>query len=578
MGTMTIDGRKVEFTDEKNVLTVIRKAGINIPTLCYHSEVSTFGACRLCTVEDDRGRTFASCSEEPRDGMVIYTNSGKIKKYRKLIVELLLAAHCRDCTTCVKSGECVLQELAHRLGVHNIRFQNTREQYEIDDSSPSLIRDPNKCILCGDCVRACEELQGIGALNFAYRGTEAIVIPAFSKKIAETQCVNCGQCRVYCPTGAISIKTHMDEAWEALADPNIRVVAQVAPAVRAAWGEALGLSREEATVGKIMDALKKMGIDYVFDTSFTADLTIMEEGNEFLQRFTKGELNLRPMFTSCCPGWVRFLKSQYPHLVPQLSTAKSPQQMFGSVMKSYFAESIGVKPENMFTVSIMPCVAKKGESNMELFYGEYAGHETDVVLTTRELTRMIRSAHIDPASLVDRECDPLMKEWTGAGVIFGTTGGVMEAALRSAHYLVTGRNPDPDAFKIVRNPGGQPGVVEAEIQLGDATVRAAVVSGLGNTRKLIEAIEHGEVHYDFVEVMACPGGCVGGGGQPIHDGEELARTRGENLYFLDKNAPLRFSHENPDVLRLYRDFLEKPLSHKSHMLLHTDHNAWEMPR
>jgi len=327
-----------------------------------------------------------------------------------------------------------------------------------------------------------------------------------------------------------------------------------------------------------MDALKKMGIDYVFDTSFTADLTIMEEGNEFLQRFTKGELNLRPMFTSCCPGWVRFLKSQYPHLVPQLSTAKSPQQMFGSVMKSYFAESIGVKPENMFTVSIMPCVAKKGESNMELFYGEYAGHETDVVLTTRELTRMIRSAHIDPASLVDRECDPLMKEWTGAGVIFGTTGGVMEAALRSAHYLVTGRNPDPDAFKIVRNPGGQPGVVEAEIQLGDATVRAAVVSGLGNTRKLIEAIEHGEVHYDFVEVMACPGGCVGGGGQPIHDGEELARTRGENLYFLDKNAPLRFSHENPDVLRLYRDFLEKPLSHKSHMLLHTDHNAWEMPR
>ena len=578
MGHMIIDGRKVEFTDEKNVLSVIRKAGINIPTLCYHSEVSTFGACRLCTVEDDRGKTFASCSEQPRDGMVIYTNSGRIKKYRKLIVELLLAAHCRDCTTCVKSGECVLQELAHRLGVQTIRFKNTREYHELDTSSPSLVRDPNKCILCGNCVRACEELQGIGALGFAFRGTEAMVMPAFNKKIAETQCVNCGQCRVFCPTGAISIHTNTDKVFKALADPDVRVVAQVAPAVRAAWGEALGLSREEATIGKIMDALKKIGVDYVFDTSFSADLTIMEEGNEFLQRFTKGELNLRPMFTSCCPGWVRFLKSQYPHLVPQLSTAKSPQQMFGSVMKSYFAESIGVKPENMFTVSIMPCVAKKGESNMELFYGEYAGHETDVVLTTRELTRMIRSAHIDPASLVDRECDPLMKEWTGAGVIFGTTGGVMEAALRSAHYLVTGRNPDPDAFKIVRNPGGQPGVVEAEIQLGDATVRAAVVSGLGNTRKLIEAIEHGEVHYDFVEVMACPGGCVGGGGQPIHDGEELARTRGENLYFLDKNAPLRFSHENPDVLRLYRDFFEKPLSHKSHMLLHTDHNAWEMPR
>ena len=578
MSHMIIDGRKVEFTDEKNVLSVIRKAGINIPTLCYHSELSTFGACRLCTVEDDRGKMFASCSEEPRDGMVIHTNSGRIRKYRKLIVELLLAAHCRDCTTCVKSGECVLQELAHRLGVENVRFQNTREQRELDLSSPSLVRDPNKCILCGNCVRACEELQGIGALGFAFRGTEAMVMPAFDRKISTTDCVNCGQCRVFCPTGAISIRTNMDEVWEALADPEVRVVAQVAPAVRAAWGEALGLSREEATIGKIMDALKKIGVDYVFDTSFSADLTIMEEGNEFLQRFTKGELKLRPMFTSCCPGWIRFIKSQYPHLVPQLSTAKSPQQMFGAVMKTYFAQSIGVAPEDIYTVSVMPCVAKKGERNMELFYGEYAGHDIDTVLTTRELTRMIRAAHIDPKSLKDRECDPLMKEWSGAGVIFGATGGVMEAALRSAHYLVTGRNPDPDAFKIVRSPSFETGVVEAEVQIGDATIRAAVVSGLGNVRKLLEAIEHGKVHYDFVEVMACPGGCVGGGGQPIHDGEELAHTRGANLYFLDKNAKIRFSHENQDVMKLYSDFLEKPLSHKSHMLLHTDHTKWEMPR
>ena len=327
-----------------------------------------------------------------------------------------------------------------------------------------------------------------------------------------------------------------------------------------------------------MDALKKIGVDYVFDTSFSADLTIMEEGNEFLQRFTKGELKLRPMFTSCCPGWIRFIKSQYPHLVPQLSTAKSPQQMFGAVMKTYFAQSIGVAPEDIYTVSVMPCVAKKGERNMELFYGEYAGHDIDTVLTTRELTRMIRAAHIDPKSLKDRECDPLMKEWSGAGVIFGATGGVMEAALRSAHYLVTGRNPDPDAFKIVRSPSFETGVVEAEVQIGDATIRAAVVSGLGNVRKLLEAIEHGKVHYDFVEVMACPGGCVGGGGQPIHDGEELAHTRGANLYFLDKNAKIRFSHENQDVMKLYSDFLEKPLSHKSHMLLHTDHTKWEMPR
>lgn len=327
-----------------------------------------------------------------------------------------------------------------------------------------------------------------------------------------------------------------------------------------------------------MDALKKIGVDYVFDTSFSADLTIMEEGNEFLQRFTKGELKLRPMFTSCCPGWIRFIKSQYPHLVPQLSTAKSPQQMFGAIMKTYFAQSIGVAPEDIYTVSVMPCVAKKGERNMELFYGEYAGHDIDTVLTTRELTRMIRAAHIDPKILKDRECDPLMKEWSGAGVIFGATGGVMEAALRSAHYLVTGRNPDPDAFKIVRSPSFETGVVEAEVQIGDATIRAAVVSGLGNVRKLLEAIEHGEVHYDFVEVMACPGGCVGGGGQPIHDGEELAHTRGANLYFLDKNAKIRFSHENQDVMKLYNDFLEKPLSHKSHMLLHTDHTKWDMPR
>ena len=309
MGHMIIDGRKVEFTDEKNVLSVIRKAGINIPTLCYHSEVSTFGACRLCTVEDERGKTFASCSEQPRDGMVIYTNSGRVKKYRKLIVELLLAAHCRDCTTCVKSGECVLQELAHRLGVQTIRFKNTREYHELDTSSPSLVRDPNKCILCGDCVRACEELQGIGALGFAFRGTEAMVMPAFNKKIAETECVNCGQCRVYCPTGAIAIKTHMDEAWEALADPNIRVVAQIAPAVRVAVGDHYGLTKGKSVMGKIVNALHRMGFDEVYDTSFSADLTIMEESAEFLDRIKKGEK--LPLLTSII-NYVDLMKRENP--------------------------------------------------------------------------------------------------------------------------------------------------------------------------------------------------------------------------------------------------------------------------
>ena len=334
MGVMTIDGRKVEFTDEKNVLTVIRKAGINIPTLCYHSEVSTFGACRLCTVEDDRGRTFASCSEEPRDGMVIYTNSGRIKKYRKLIVELLLAAHCRDCTTCVKSGECVLQELAHRFGVRDIRFKNTREIREIDDSSPSIVRDPNKCILCGDCVRACEELQGIGALGFAYRGTDAMVMPAFNKKIVETQCVNCGQCRVYCPTGAISIKTHMDEVWEALSDPNVRVVAQIAPAVRVAVGDHYGQPKGRSVMGKIVNALHRMGFDEVYDTSFSADLTIMEESAEFLKR-----LETERIFLFLHPAvrrGLKFVTDQYQDFVPNVSTCRSPMGMLSAVIKEYF--------------------------------------------------------------------------------------------------------------------------------------------------------------------------------------------------------------------------------------------------
>ena len=578
MVNATINGIDITVEDGTTILAAARKVGVDVPTLCYLKEVNEIGACRVCVVEvEGQDRCVTACNNVVQEGMVIRTNTRKVRTTRKTNVKLILSQHDYECASCVRSGNCTLQSLANELNISEMPYDSILEKNKWDKNFP-LIRANDKCIKCMRCVQICDNIQGMHIWDVVNTGSRTTVNVAKNKTIQETKCTLCGQCVVNCPVGALRERDDVGIVLDAVENEDIITVVQIAPAVRTAWGEGFGLSKEFATAKRLVSALRKVGFDYIFDTTFSADLTIMEEGNEFLQRFTKGELNLRPMFTSCCPGWVRFLKSQYPHLVPQLSTAKSPQQMFGSVMKSYFAESIGVKPENMFTVSIMPCVAKKGESNMELFYGEYAGHETDVVLTTRELTRMIRSAHIDPASLVDRECDPLMKEWTGAGVIFGTTGGVMEAALRSAHYLVTGRNPDPDAFKIVRNPGGQPGVVEAEIQLGDATVRAAVVSGLGNTRKLIEAIEHGEVHYDFVEVMACPGGCVGGGGQPIHDGEELARTRGENLYFLDKNAPLRFSHENPDVLRLYRDFFEKPLSHKSHMLLHTDHNAWEMPR
>lgn len=578
MVNITIDNQKISVPEGTTIMEAAASIGIQIPKLCYLKGINDIAACRVCVVErEGMDRLMTSCNNVAIEGMVIYTNSPKVRDARKKTVQLILSQHDCQCATCVRSGNCTLQKIANDLNILDIPYKQRLEDFPWEKDFP-FIRDSKKCIKCMRCIQICDKIQDLHIWDVTSTGSRTTVNVRGNKKISDVSCSLCGQCITHCPVGALHERDDTEKVFRAIADPNKVVVAQVAPAVRAAWGEALGLSREEATVGKIMDSLKRLGVDYVFDTTFSADLTIMEEGNEFLQRFTKGELKLRPMFTSCCPGWVRFIKSQYPHLVPQLSTAKSPQQMFGAVMKTYFAESIGVKPENIYTLSIMPCVAKKGERNMELFYKEYAGNDIDAVLTTRELTRMIRSSHISPSTLVDRECDPLMKEGSGAGVIFGATGGVMEAALRSAHYLVTGKNPEPDAFKIVRSPSFETGVIEAEVQLGNATVKAAVVSGLGNTRKLLEAIEHGEVHYDFVEVMACPGGCVGGGGQPIHDGEELAHERGENLYFLDANAPLRFSHENPDVLKLYADYMEKPLSHKSHMLLHTDHNAWEMPK
>ena len=578
MVNITIDNQKISVPEGTTIMEAAASIGIQIPKLCYLKGINDIAACRVCVVErEGMDRLMTSCNNVAIEGMVIYTNSPKVRDARKKTVQLILSQHDCQCATCVRSGNCTLQKIANDLNILDIPYKQRLEDFPWDKDFP-FIRDSKKCIKCMRCIQICDKIQDLHIWDVTSTGSRTTVNVRGNKKISDVSCSLCGQCITHCPVGALHERDDTEKVFRAIADPNKVVVAQVAPAVRAAWGEALGLSREEATVGKIMDSLKRLGVDYVFDTTFSADLTIMEEGNEFMQRFTKGELKLRPMFTSCCPGWVRFIKSQYPHLVPQLSTAKSPQQMFGAVMKTYFAESIGVKPENIYTLSIMPCVAKKGERNMELFYKEYAGNDIDAVLTTRELTRMIRSSHISPSTLVDRECDPLMKEGSGAGVIFGATGGVMEAALRSAHYLVTGKNPEPDAFKIVRSPSFETGVIKAEVQLGSATVKAAVVSGLGNTRKLLEAIEHGEVHYDFVEVMACPGGCVGGGGQPIHDGEELAHERGENLYFLDANAPLRFSHENPDVLKLYADYMEKPLSHKSHMLLHTDHNAWEMPK
>lgn len=578
MVNLTIDNRQISVPEGTTILEAAEQNGITIPRLCYLKGLNEIGACRVCVVElVGKERLIPSCNNVVEEGMVIYTNSPKVRMNRKKTVEFLLSQHDCQCAICARSGNCTLQKIANDLNIIDIPFKQRLENIAWNKDFP-LIRDSAKCIKCMRCVQICDKVQNLHVWDLESTGSRTTVHVSKNRKIEEADCSLCGQCITHCPVGALRERDDTDKVWEAIDNKDKITVVQVAPAVRTAWGEAFGLSREEATVGKIVDALRQMGFDYVFDTTFSADLTIMEEGNEFLERYLSGELKSKPMFTSCCPGWIRFIKSQYPHLVPQLSTAKSPQQMFGTVMKTYFAKSIGVNPENICTVSIMPCVAKKGERNMELYYEEYAGHDVDIVLTTRELTRMIRSSHIQPSTLVDAECDRLMQDGSGAGVIFGATGGVMEAALRSAYYLLMGKNPDADAFSVVRSEKFNQGVISAEFTIGDAKIQTAVVSGLGNTRKLIDAIEHGDVHYDFVEVMACPGGCVGGGGQPIHDGEELAHIRSKNLYYLDKNAKIRFSHENQDVLKLYEDFMEKPLSHKAHMLLHTDHNAWEMPK
>jgi NADH-quinone oxidoreductase subunit G len=546
-------------------------AGIPIPKLCFLKDINEIGACRVCVVEiEGKDKLVASCNNKVEEGMIIYTNSPKVRRNRKKTVEMILSQHNSNCVTCARNTNCSLQKITRDLNILDIPYDVETKPLPWNKDFP-LIRDNEKCIKCMRCVSVCEKIQGVNVWDAEGTGSRTNVYVAGNKKIEDSKCVLCGQCVTHCPVGALRERDDTEKAWWAIENDKKVTVVQVAPAVRAAWGESLGLSKEEATMGKITDALKKIGFDYVFDTVFSADLTIMEEANEFVERFEKGDIKDMPMFTSCCPGWVRFIKTQYPHLVSRLSTAKSPQQMFGAVMKSYFAKKIGVAPENIVTVSIMPCLAKKDESNMELYYEEYAGKDIDIVLTTREFTRMIRMAHIAPEKLVDKECDQPMQDGTGAGVIFGTTGGVMEAALRSAYHIITGTNPSADTFKEVRSTREQPKWKEADFHINDITVRTAVVNGLANTRELIEALERGEVSYDFVEVMACPGGCVGGGGQPICDGQELATTRSQNLRKLDENAKIRFSHENPSVIKLYDEFMEKPLSHKAHMLLHTEH-------
>ena len=559
MGTITIDGRKVEFTDEKNLLTVIRKAGIDIPTLCYHSELSTFGACRLCTVEDDRGRTFASCSEEPRDGMVIYTNTGKLKKYRKLIIELLLASHCRDCTTCVKSGDCNLQTMAHRFGVTSVRYNNYREQKPLDFSSPSIVRDPNKCILCGNCVRVCNELQGVGALDFAFRGSEAMVMPAFDKEIAATDCVNCGQCQIFCPTGAISIRHNREAVWEALADPDVRVVAQVAPAVRVAVGSAFGLPKGKSVMGKIVNVLHRIGFDEVYDTTFSADMTIMEESAEFLNRLKTGEK--LPLLTSCCPAWVKFVGDQFPEYKEHVSTCRSPQGMMSAVTKEWFRDPAN-NPEGKKTVmvSFMPCTAKKMEAKRSNSF-THGEQDTDYVITTTELIDMIRMTGIEFAELEPESSDIPFGFGSGGGVIFGVTGGVTEAVIRR---LVPGH--DKETLEAIAECGVRDGgfIREFSIPYEGIDLNICVVSGLANARAVMEQVKSGEKNYHLIEVMACRRGCIMGGGQPRLAGDRTKAARTEGIYRADNVAVVKKSDENPMIMSLYEGFLKG----KEHELLH----------
>lgn len=558
MGTITINGKKYTFTDEKNVLTIIRKAGIDLPTLCYHSDLSTFGACRLCTVENDRGQCFASCSEEPRDGMVIYTHTERLRRHRKLIIELLLAAHCRDCTTCMKSGECVLQDLAHKMGVREVRFEDYKEFRPIDYSSPSIVRDPNKCILCGNCVRVCSEIQGVGVLGFAHRGTDAEVIPAFNKKLSQTQCVSCGQCRVYCPTGALTIRTHLDEVYEALGDPNVRVVAQIAPAVRVAVGDAFGLPNGTNAMGKVVAALHSMGFDEVFDTSYTADLTVMEESAEFLDRVKNG--GKLPLLTSCCPAWVKFVDNEFPEMKENVSTCRSPQGMFSAVIKEYYRDPAHAKGKKTFVVSIMPCTAKKMEAKRPNSFTK-GEQDTDIVLTTTELTRMIKNFGIAFDKIEPEACDMPFGLSSGGGVIFGVTGGVTEAVLRRL-----AEDHDPATMNAIVECGirGEEGIKEATIPYHGMDVKICVVSGLANARKVMEQVKSGEKEYHLIEVMACRRGCIMGGGQPIPAGPRHKAARAAGLYKADKDRIIRKSDENPLMDVFYNGYFKG----KAHELLH----------
>lgn len=561
MGIMTINGLKVEFTNEKSVLDVVRKAGIELPTFCYNPELAVYGACRMCIVEDDRGSVFTSCSTPPRDNMVIFTETEKLHKHRKMILELLLASHCKDCTSCEKCGSCKLQSLALMFGIENIRFEDTRPKLPIDDSAKGIVRDPNKCILCGDCVRMCEDVQGIGAINFAFRGANARVLPAFNKPLSETTCINCGQCSAVCPTGAITIKNQTDEMWTMLHDKNARVVVQIAPAVRVALGEHFGFPKGSNVMGKMVAALKRMGVAEVYDTSLSADLTVIEESNELVERLTNG--GVLPMFTSCCPGWIQYVEKMHPEMLPNVSTCKSPMQMLSAVLRKYYdSKNDGIKT---YIVSIMPCTAKKYETDREEFIHDGV-KDNDLVITTTELAKMIKRAGIVFEELDDEAVDMPFGLASGGGMIFGVTGGVTEAVVR--HVLTDLGSKDDSEVKIgeMSEARGARVLKTLKFEAFGKTINVAIVYGLKAAGELIEDIKSGKVNYDFVEVMACPEGCVAGGGQPCNTMSHR-KERARGLYRTDRVQQIKSSGKNPTLKFVY----EKVVGNDAHHLLHVSY-------
>lgn len=560
-----INNREVSVPEKTTILNAAKEIGINIPNLCYHPDQAVKANCRVCVVEVEGSKTLqASCATEVKEGMVIRTNTAKVRQARKVIIELLLADHDLNCIACKRNTKCSLQKIAADIGVRESPFTNVLIRQEIDTSSPSVERNQNKCIKCGRCIQMCEQVQGLAILDYIGRSDSVNVKPAFGMYLSNTACVACGQCSAVCPVAAITEKEDIERVWEAINDPSKTVVVQTAPAVRVSLGEEFGLEPGSIVTGKLVASLRELGFDKVFDTDFTADLTIIEEGNELLKRIREG--GVLPMLTSCSPGWINFIEQYYPDLLPHLSSCKSPQQMFGALAKSYYAKKTGKSPEEVFCVSVMPCTAKKFEAKREEMKQDGINYDVDAVLTTRELGKMLRQAGIDFNQLAEEEYDAPFGISTGAGAIFGATGGVMEAALRTVYEVVTGKTLEDLDFKEVR---GLEGFKEAEVDLDGMKVKVAVVHSLSKARKVMEMIRSGRADYAFIEVMCCPGGCIGGGGQPIGGTDELRLKRISAVYRADLGLPLRKSHENPAIKELYRDFLIEPLSEKSHHLLHT---------